>query len=371
MITGWMTKPLPPLPPHTRHSRIIIDLAAIRSNYRLLKSTAPDSKVIAVIKADAYGHGAIQVARTLADADAFAVATSLEAIPLREAGITQKIIVLGGVVNAAEMRSCFDYQLDPVMHQFWQVELLQQMPTAAQIEPWLKYNSGMGRLGFSDQNLKQALAQLKQANNIGTIRLMTHLANADDDSDPSSSEQLSRVKALSLQDYEWGIANSAGILGWPKSRVNWVRAGIALYGSDPFFDRDTTPKLQPVMQFKSQILAINTLNKGQSVGYGGLHTCAQDQTIGVVAAGYADGYPRHLTGGYVMLNGQRANIVGRISMDMITIDISGLQARTGDEVTLWGEAPLANEIARLSETISYELFCHAGCHGRKEFINKN
>jgi len=356
---------------HTRHSRVIIDLAAIRSNYRFLKSTAPGSRVIAVIKADAYGHGAIEVARTLADADAFAVATSLEATPLREAGISQKIIVLGGVVDEAEMQSCFDYQLDPVVHQFWQIELLSKIQSRHKIDVWLKFNSGMGRLGFSEPELRQALIQLKQIDSIGKIRLMTHLANADDHSDSKSSEQISRVNSLNLQDYEWGIANSAGILGWPKSHVNWVRAGIALYGSDPFLDKDTTAKLHPAMHFRSQILAINIIRKGQSIGYGGLHTCDRDQTIGVVAAGYADGYPRHLKGGYVMINGHKAAIVGRVSMDMITVDISGLQAQPGDEVTLWGDVPLANEIASLSETISYELFCHAGCHGRKEFINKN
>jgi alanine racemase len=371
MITGWMTSRSPQQPLHTRHSRVIIDLAAIRSNYRFLKTTAPNSRVIAVIKADAYGHGAIEVARTLADADAFAVATSLEAIPLREAGISQKIVVLGGVVNEAEMQSCFDYQLDPVLHQFWQIDLMNRMQSRHKIDLWLKFNSGMGRLGFSEPDLRQALSQLKQSTNIDTIRLMTHLANADDNSDPKSSEQISSVKGLGLQGYEWGIANSAGILGWPKSHVNWVRAGIALYGSDPFFDPDTTSKLRPAMNFKSQLLAINSIKKGHSIGYGGLHTCQRDQTIGVVAAGYADGYPRHLTGGYVMINGHKAAIVGRVSMDMITIDLSGLQAKPGDEVTLWGDAPLANEIASLSETISYELFCHAGCHGRKEFINKN
>ena len=253
---------------HTRHSRVIIDLEAIRLNYQLLKSTAVDSKVIAVIKADAYGHGAIQVARTLANADAFAVATVMEAIVLRNAGIQQKIIILGGVVDEAEMQACFDFQLDPVIHQFWQIDLLTKAKHSGSIEPWLKFNSGMGRLGFSLSDIKQALQQVNELTIKGTVRLMTHLANADDTTDEKSAQQINQAKSLSLDNYEWGIANSAGILGWPQSRLNWVRAGIALYGSDPLQDHSATGKLKPVMQFSSQVLAINHLKKGQSIGYG-------------------------------------------------------------------------------------------------------
>ncbi|MCK4710299.1 MAG: alanine racemase [Gammaproteobacteria bacterium] len=355
---------------HTRHSRVIIDLEAIRLNYQFLKSTAANSKVIAVIKADAYGHGAIQVAKTLVDADAFAVATVMEAIELRDAGIQQKIIILGGVVSEVEMQACFEYRLDPVIHQFWQIDLLKKAEHTGSIDTWLKFNSGMGRLGFSTADIKLALEQVTKLSLAGTIRLMTHLANADDTSDQASTQQISRAKSLGLEKYEWGIANSAGILGWPQSRLNWVRAGIALYGSDPLLDHSATGKLKPVMQFKSQVLAINHLKKGQSIGYGGLYTCPQDQTIAVVAAGYADGYPRHLKNAYVLVNEQKVPIVGRVSMDMITINITDLDVKAGDEVTLWGNSPLANEIAELSETISYELFCHAGCHGKKEFINK-
>lgn len=355
---------------HTRHSRVIIDLEAIRLNYQFLKSAASDSKVIAVIKADAYGHGAIEVARALPGADAFAVATVLEAIPLRDAGIRQKIIVLGGVVNASEMQACIEYRLDPVIHQFWQIGLLKKAEYTGSHDIWLKFNSGMGRLGFSRSDIKPALQQVKQLAVAGTIRLMTHLANADDTSDEKSTEQIKQAESLGLEEYEWGIANSAGILGWPQSRLNWVRAGIALYGSDPMHDHSATRKLKPVMHFKSRILAINHLKKGQSIGYGGLYICPEDQTIAVVAAGYADGYPRHLKNGYVLVNGNKATIVGRISMDMITINVTKLDVQAGDEVTLWGDSPLANEVADLSETISYELFCHAGCHGKREYIHQ-
>lgn len=355
---------------HSRHSRVIIDLDAIRYNYQFLKSIAQGSKVVAVIKADAYGHGAIEVARALPQADAFAVATTQEAIALRKAHIEQKIIVLGGVVDEKEMQDCIEYRLDPVFHQLRQIDLLRRTHRINELDIWLKYNSGMGRLGFSESGLQQALAEVNTLSRMGTVRLMTHLANADDINDQTSSQQINRVNALGLQQYDWSIANSAGILGWAESRLLWVRAGIALYGSDPLLDQHFSRKLRPVMHFKSQILAMNSLQKGQTIGYGGLHRCSDDKTIAVIAAGYADGYPRHLKQGYVLVAGHRAPVVGRVSMDMITIDVTEIEVQAGDEVTLWGDTPLAEEIASLSETISYELFCHAGCHGKREYLHQ-
>lgn len=355
---------------HTRHARVLIDLDAIRHNYQLLKSTAADSRVIAVIKADAYGHGAIHVAQALSEADAFAVANLHEALQLREAGISQKILILGGVIDAQQMQLCIDHQLDPVIHQDWQIALLEQADRTCLIDVWLKFNSGMGRLGYSAEAFKQAVRRIRQLGNLGTLRLMTHLANADDASDETSTKQLERVRKLDLGHFEWGVANSAGILAWPSSRQNWVRAGIALYGSDPMHDQSHADKLKPAMTFKSRIIAINELKKGQSVGYGGLYTCEEDQTIAVVAVGYADGYPRHLSGGVVVVNGQSVPVVGRVSMDMITINITGLDINICDEVILWGNDPLAQQVADCSETISYELFCHAGCHAKREYLNK-
>jgi len=265
--------------------------------------------VIAVIKADAYGHGAVPVARALPDADAFAVATSMEALELREAGV-----------------------LDPVIHQDWQLQLLAEAERHQPIDVWLKFNSGMGRLGFEAEALQAALAFLVDLPGLGEIRLMTHLANADDREDAKSLEQIERVDALGLQDYEWGVANSAG----------------------------TQQRLKPAMQFESRLLAINERRRGQGIGYGGRFVCPRDMRIGVVAAGYADGYPRHLQGGQVVVNGRHAPVIGRVSMDMVTIDLEGIDAVTGDRVILWGQDPLAIDIAEHSETIAYELFCHAG-----------
>lgn len=352
---------------HTRHTRVIINLRAIQHNYQYLKKLAANSKVIAVIKADAYGHGAVEVANALSSADAFAVATVMEAVDLRQAGVQQKIIVLGGPIDKQEMQACAEYQLDPVIHQGWQIQYLAALKLKT-LDIWLKFNSGMGRLGFSESDIKQALQQVNDLKLDGTIRLMTHLANADDLTDEKSKQQFRQTENLGLHQYEWGIANSAGILGWPQSRLNWVRTGIALYGSDPLTGQNPQ-MLKPAMQFSSVVIAINMMKKGQSIGYGGLYSCAEDQKIAVVAAGYADGYPRHLMNGFVVINKQKVNVVGRVSMDMITVDISGLDVSIGDEVILWGNSPLANEVARSSETISYELFCHTGCHARREYIN--
>ncbi len=350
-----------------RHSRVVIDLQAIRDNYACLQSLAPESRLIAVVKADAYGHGAVRVAKALPEADAFAVATSMEALELRESGIGQKILVLGGVVDAREMQDCIDAGLDPVIHQHWQLDLLAEADRHHPIDVWLKFDSGMGRLGLDAVGLQSALVSLRNLAGLGEIRLMTHLANADDRGDGKTLEQIEQVDALVLGDYEWGLANSAGIVAWPAARRTWVRAGIALYGADPMLDHLTQRRLKPVMRFESQLLAINPRRKGQGIGYGGRFVCPRDMRVGVVAAGYADGYPRHLQGGYVWINGQHVPVIGRVSMDMITVDLEGIEAAIGDRVVLWGQDPLAIDIAERSETIAYELFCHAGCHGLREY----
>jgi alanine racemase len=352
-----------------RRSRVIIDLDAIRHNYHYLKSIAPDSRVIAVIKADAYGHGAEQVAKALPNADAFAVATVMEAISLREAGIDQKMLVLGGVMDLPEMQQCVDFGLDPVIHQQWQIELLQQVERHQLIDVWLKFNSGMGRLGFPAEEFRQAVKRVRQIDSLGVIRLMTHLSDADAMDDDKTRNQIEHVNHLDLGHFEWGIANSAGLMHWPSSRVNWARAGIALYGSNPMIKPGFAQRLKPAMTFKTSVLAVNHLTQGESIGYGSLYTCSQDQVIAVVAAGYADGYPRHMQGGFVTIEGQSVPIVGRVSMDMVTVDVTGLNIQPGQEVVLWGDEPLAEDVARYSETISYELFCNAGCHAVREYRN--
>ncbi len=355
-----------------RHPRAIIDLEALRHNYRYLKRVAGDNRLIAVVKADAYGHGASRVAEALAaEADAFAVASVGEAVALREAGIRQKILVLGGFINAGELERCIDLGIDPVLHHSFHLECLYDSAGLHDLDVWLKVDSGMGRLGFPLEQAHAIIDALQNLDTLGSIRMMTHLADADDAGSEITAQQLERIRSLELDRYEWGIANSAGILGWPDAHNVWVRAGIALYGADPMSDRKLSRReLQPVMTMKSVVLAANRHKSGDRIGYGGTYTCERDMTIAVIATGYADGYPRHkIDTAQVLIHGEPCNLVGRVSMDMITVDISHLDnVGVGDEVVLFGAAPDVNDLADCSETIAYEILCNVGAHARREYV---
>lgn len=355
-----------------RHPHAIIDLDALRHNYRYLKQAAGGNRLIAVVKADAYGHGAEAAAAALADeADAFAVAAVGEAVALREAGISQKILVMGGFIDADELQTCVDLALDPVLHHAFHLECLFDSPVLNDLDVWLKVDSGMGRLGFALDQTHGIVQALGNLDTIGSIRMMTHLANADDLDNGFTDAQLERIRRLDLERYEWGIANSAGILGWPDAHHLWVRAGIALYGADPMTDRKQARReLRPVMTMKSRVLAVNTRARGDTIGYGSTYTCEREMTIAVVAAGYADGYPRHkVETARVEIHGRLCDLVGRVSMDMITVDVSDLPSlAVGDEVTLFGASPEVNELADCSETIAYEVLCNVGAHARREYI---
>ena len=355
-----------------RHPYAIIDLEAVRHNYRYLKQQADGNRLIAVVKADAYGHGAVEIAGALAgEADAFAVATVGEAMALRQAGIEQKILIMGGFVSAEEQRTCIDLGLDPVLHHDFHLDCLRAAGALNDLETWVKLDTGMGRLGFESSRAKDVIALLESLDGIGPIRLMTHLASADEVDNAFTRTQLERVQALGLEDYEWGIANSAGILGWPGTKRQWGRAGIALYGADPLSDRDLQARnLKPVMTMKSKILAVNRHARGDVIGYAGTFCCPEDMLIAVVATGYADGFPRHkIDTAQVAVQGQLCDIVGRVSMDMITVDVSALDnVRVGDEVTLFGDRPGVNRLAECSQTIAYEILCNVGAHLRREYI---
>jgi alanine racemase len=354
-----------------RHPRAIIDLAALRHNYRYLKQIAGGSRLIAVLKADAYGHGASEVADALADADAFAVAAVGEAQALRKAGISQKILVMGGFVSAAELQVCIEHRLDPVLHHQFHLDCLQAASELNDLEVWVKIDTGMGRLGFSPDRAQSVISFLSSLNTLGSIRLMTHLASADDVDNRFTDSQISAVSALQLGEYEWGIANSAGILGWPGSHSLWVRAGIALYGADPLTDRKTVQRqLRPVMTMKSTILAVNRHRQGDLIGYANTFTCNKDMEIAVIATGYADGYPRHkIDTAQVEIHGQLCDIVGRVSMDMITVDVSHLDdVGVGDEVTLFGASPNVCDLADCSQMIPYEILCNVGAHAKREYL---
>ncbi|MDH3221928.1 MAG: alanine racemase [Gammaproteobacteria bacterium] len=354
-----------------RHPYAVIDLEALRHNYRHLKKTAGHNRLIAVVKADAYGHGAVEVARVLDDADAFAVAAVGEALALREAGIEQKILVLGGFTTAVELQTCIGLSIDPVIHHQFHLDALRSGGDLNDLDIWLKIDSGMGRLGFNVEVTHGVLDFLHDLDTLGSIRLMTHLANADDMTSPATEAQLARIRALELDGYEWGIANSAGILGWPNAHHAWARAGIALYGADPLSDRrDAQRELRPVMTMKSVVLAVNAHARGDLIGYGNTYCCPQDMSVAVVATGYADGYPRHkIDTAQVEVGGVLCDVVGRVSMDMITVDVSAVpDVGVGDAVTLFGGTPAVTELADCSETIAYEILCNVGAHVRREYI---
>ena len=356
-----------------RHSRAIIDLEAIRHNYRYLKEIAGGNRLVAVVKADAYGHGALEVAKALPEADAFAVAAVGEAVALREAGIEHRILILGGFIRAQELQSCIDNRLDPVLHHQVHLDCLRDNPVLGDIDVWVKFDTGMGRLGFHAATAQEVIALLTAIPTLGKIRLMTHLASADETDSPFTQQQIENVSALGLDEYEWGIANSAGILGWPKAHRHWVRAGIAMYGADPMSDRKSNNReLKPAMTMKSSVLAVNSHRAGDQIGYGNTYTCPRDMAIAVIATGYADGYTRNkVDTAQVNIHGQLCDIVGRVSMDMITVDVSHLESvNVDDEVTLFGESPHANEIADSSQTIAYEILCNVGAHVKREYIGQ-
>lgn len=354
-----------------RHPRAIIDLAALRHNYHYLKQVAGGSRLIAVLKADAYGHGANEVAAALPDADAFAVAAVGEALALRKAGISQKILVMGGFISSAELQVCIEQRIDPVLHHQFHLDCLQAATDLNDLDVWIKIDTGMGRLGFTPERVQSIINFLASFNTLGNIRLMTHLASADDVDSRFTDSQISAVNSLQLGDYEWGIANSAGILGWPKTHSLWVRAGIALYGADPLTDRKMVRReLRPVMTMKSKILAVNRHRRGALIGYANTFTCHKDMVIAVIASGYADGYPRHkIDTAQVEIHGQLCDIVGRVSMDMITVDVSAVdKVGVGEEVTLFGGSPNVCDLADCSQMIPYEILCNVGAHAKREYL---
>lgn len=351
--------------------KALIDLGACRHNLSIAKEVAPDSKCIAIIKANAYGHGMVEIAKALNDADMFGVARIDEAIQLREAGITVPVLLLEGFSSENELNLVRQHKLDCVIHNESQLNLLEQS-TGEKISVYLKIDSGMHRLGFNPDDVVDVMQRLKQNTNVNTsVKLMTHLANADDKQDDKTLKQID-VFYQSIESFssaETSIANSAGILGWPQSHTLWNRPGIMLYGVSPFIKgKASDHNLKPVMSLSSQLIAVKKLNKGDTVGYGGCYVCEKETMVGIVAVGYGDGYPRHAkTGTPVLVNNKRCSLLGRVSMDMICIDLDEQPAaKVNDPVVLWGEGLPVEEIAESADTIAYELLC--GVTNRVEFV---
>lgn len=345
-----------------RAARATVDTAALRHNLATVRSRAPAAKVMAVIKANAYGHGLVGVARALRDADALAVARVEEAVALRDAGLANRLVLLEGVLHADQLPLAASLRLDVVVHSAEQLAMVEAARLPRPLAAWLKVDTGMNRLGFRPEEARAAAQRLSASPAVGPpLAFMTHLACADDRDAAITDRQLTAfAEALAGLAGERSIANSAGVLWRPDGHADWVRPGLAIYGVSPFGDV-TGPGLGlvPVMRLASSLIAVKPVRAGERVGYGGAWTARQDARIGIVAIGYGDGYTRHLGSGTpVLLNDRRVPLVGTVSMDMIAVDLTDAPAaRVGDEVTLWGPGLPVEELARRAGTIPYELLC--------------
>lgn len=337
-----------------------IDAAALRSNLAVVRRMAPRSRVIAVVKANGYGHGMIRVARALADADGLGVARLADAVALREAGVTQRILLLEGVFGAEQFAIAASKHCEIVVHSPEQLDALEQFAGSHRFTVWLKLNSGMNRLGFRVDEFVAAHARLQRCSSVSLLRVMTHL---------SSSEERSEVTATQLKVFdalvaplqlERSVANSAAVIALPESHQDWVRPGLMLYGMSPMPGKMAADfGLRPAMTLSTHLIAVQHVGVGESVGYNGIWRAQRPSRIGIAAIGYGDGFPRATRNGApVLVGGKEAPIAGRVSMDMIAVDITDLPAaKAGDEVIVWGEGLPAERLAPYADTTCYELVC--------------
>lgn len=351
--------------------KAIIDRDGLRHNLALAQQQAPHAHVMAVIKANGYGHGVERVAAALEQAHGFAVARCDEALNLRRLGVSKPILVMGGAYNAESIGTAAEQGLILAVHHPWQIDLLESLPKKALPRCILKIDSGMHRLGLLPEQVDAAVMRLKKRNCLGErLMLMTHMACADDPASDMTDRQWQQMQPLLQQfDAQISAANSALIMSRPEMQGDWVRPGIMLYGSSPFIERSGSELgLKPVMTLQAPLLAVKKLKKGETLGYGATWTLPEDMPVGVVGIGYGDGYPRHAPSGTpVLIGDSHVPLVGRVSMDMITVDLRSLpQARVGDWATLWGTGLSADIIARAAGTIAYQLFCNLTARVRVE-----
>ncbi len=343
-----------------RPIRATIRASALARNLALAKRYADGAKVWAVTKANAYGHGLQRAVRALAAADGFAMLDFEEAVRLRVAGETKPILLLEGFFKREDVPLLVEYRLTPVIHNLVQVEILEKAALADEIDVYLKVNSGMNRLGFGVDNVRIAYNALRAHPRVRELTLMTHFADADGRSGVGAQLEWFNELTQALEGPR-SLANSAALLRYAEqTRADWVRPGIMLYGCSPFPDRSAAELgLEPAMTLRSELIGVQHLRPGERVGYGFRFEATEEMTIGVVACGYADGYPRHApTGTPILVNGRRTRTVGNVSMDMICADISDIpEAYIGTPVTIWGEGLSADEVAAAAGTLSYELLC--------------
>lgn len=351
-------------------ARALIRLGALKNNLSAIRSAAPGAKVMAVIKANAYGHGMVPVAHSLEGADAFAVARLPEAVQLHESGVENPIILLAGALTRLELDEALRRGFEIVVHCVEQIDLLEAVG-AANAVVWLKFDTGMNRLGFAPDQADKLIERLRSCTAVGELRLMSHLASADELESSFTEQQFAQFRDV-VQGFDGAvsIANTPGTLGWPQMADageclgfrgdHWIRPGLALFGISPFEGRAGEDLgLKPVMQFEARLIAVKPLLEGARVGYKGRYRAQSDTMLGIISAGYGDGYTRHFrTGTPVLVNGRRAPLIGNVSMDMIAVDLgSDATDKVGDVVTLWGDGLPVEEVAPWADAIPYELVC--------------
>lgn len=339
-----------------------ISRRALRHNLGVAKRYADGANVWAVVKADAYGHGLIRAVTALGDADGFALLEIQSALQLRESGVRAPVLLIEGYFGIEELRVFSDRGLTAVVHDEAQVRMLETERLAVPIGVYLKINTGLNRLGFAPTRAARIVERLRACAAVRDITLMTHFADAD--GPEGVAEQMRMLERARVRDLPRSLANSAALIRYPETRADWVRPGIILYGCSPFPDVSADAfGLVPAMTLKSQLIAVQELRAGDRVGYGGTYTAKGPMRVGIVACGYADGYPRHAPGFNdcgtpVVVAGRRTRTVGRVSMDLLFADLTSIpDASVGSEVTLWGEGLSADEVAAASGTLSYQLLC--------------
>ena len=350
-----------------RPTSATIHTDALQHNLSQVRDRAPDSRVMAVVKADGYGHGLERVARALSGADAFGVAALSDAERLRAAGLSQPIVLLSGFDDPEDLPQLRRLNVETVVHHATQLRMLEQAASGPPIRCWLKIDTGMHRLGFAPEDVRDAYATLLAMPSVDPdIVLMNHFASSDEFTGSTSDGRQTREQLRVFAESTAGLpgarslANSAAVLGWPDAHFDWVRPGGALYGIsvvDGMTGADFG--LRPAMTLATRLIAVNTIRAGEHIGYSATWECPEDMPVGVAAIGYGDGYPRRVPAGTpVLVNGRRADIIGRVSMDLMTIDLrSQPQARPGDPVVLWGEGLPVETIATAAGTIGYEPVC--------------
>ncbi|MGV8940520.1 MAG: alanine racemase [Lysobacter sp.] len=349
-----------------RPARALIDLDALRHNYRLARELG-GHKVLAVVKADAYGHGAVRCARALEpEADGFGVACIEEALELREAGIRAPILLLEGFFEADELALIDRHDLWCVVQAPWQIDAIERARPVRPLTVWLKLDSGMHRLGLAAQAYGASLQRLQALPQVGQVVAMTHFARADELDCPRTREQSAlftqAVAALATdgRPLPTSLSNSPALLGWPEVRGDWARPGLMLYGATPFAaPHPVADRLQPVMTVESQVIAVSELPVGEPVGYGARFVTGRPTRVGVVAMGYADGYPQFAPNGTpVMIDGRPGQVIGRVSMDMLTVDLTDHpDAGIGSRIELWGRQVQASDLAARCASSAYRLLC--------------